>query len=107
MADRSSLSDRAQEIANTVTHVLKGRIPTWQAIRDLILPELQKVRQEALAESRAKPSAHEGWRLVPEEPTDEQKSAGRKAFDPIDSDQENCVVVYKAMLATAPEPPNE
>ena len=107
MADQSSLSDRAQEIANTVTHVLKGRIPTWQAIRDLILPELQKVRQEALAEARAKPSALEGWRLVPKKPIPEQVNAGRAAFDPIDSNQENCVVVYAAMLAAAPEPPDE
>ena len=44
------LPARAADIGNTVIHVLSGHIPSWEAIRDLVLPELQKVRQEALGD---------------------------------------------------------
>lgn len=49
MADQ--LPARAADIGNTVIYVLSGHIPSWEAIRDLVLPELQKVRQEALEEA--------------------------------------------------------
>ena len=45
------LPARAADIGNTVIHVLSGHIPSWEAIRDLVLPELRKVRQEALEEA--------------------------------------------------------
>lgn len=65
--------------------------------------DLERRAANALEAARAKPSIPEGWKLVPKEPTLVQKNAGRKAFDPIDSDRDNCVVVYDAMLAAAPE----
>ena len=45
------LPTRAIDTANTVRHVLTGHIPTVEAIRDLILPELERVRQETLKEA--------------------------------------------------------
>ena len=46
-----ALPARAADIGNTVRYILSGHIPSWEAIRDLVLPELRKVRQEALEEA--------------------------------------------------------
>jgi len=101
MTDQSSLSNRAEDIANTVTHVLRGRISTWQAIRDLILPELRKVRQEALAEARERPSIPDGWRVVPKKPTEEWLS---RVASKAHGGEGGARMYIQIVLAAAPEP---
>lgn len=47
-----------------------------------------------------KRGAPEGWQLVPKKPTVEMKIVGRKTHW-------KAVEIYKEMLSTAPEPPQE
>ena len=57
---------------------------------------------QAQMEARAVPA---GWVLVPVEPTEEQKEAGREVFDQGGYLRYRTPDVYRAMLAAAPQPP--
>ncbi len=56
-------------------------------------------------------AAPKGWRLVPEEKTDEMYEAGAKALhvaiQDLDHDETGAGDVFDAMLAAAPEPPGK
>ena len=58
---------------------------------------------QELADMEAASVIPKGWRLVPEEPTPDQENAGRTSFNSSLTGRENCVLLYKAMLAAAPE----
>lgn len=61
--------------------------------------------------------APEGWQLVPIEPIYEMQNAGKwAAFEYADGDEtleeyaadnDECTIIYKAMLSVAPQPPKE
>lgn len=73
-----------------------------------LLEELKEVHNytppytEALTHAieHMKRGAPEGWQLVPKKPTVEMKIVGRKTHW-------KAVEIYKEMLSTAPEPPQE
>jgi hypothetical protein len=69
--------------------------PTWRAIEARVTG----------AQAQPAPSAPDGWKLVPIEPTYEMLEAGEGALVPTYTDTPVSVPddVYRAMLAAAPE----
>jgi hypothetical protein len=69
--------------------------PTWRAIEARVTG----------AQAQPAPSAPDGWKLVPIEPTYEMLEAGEGALVPTHTDTPVSVPddVYRAMLAAAPE----
>lgn len=65
------------------------------------------LRRAADALEGARTAIPEGWRLVPEEPTDEMYEAGAKALhiiaQDLDHDETGAGMVFDAMIAVAPE----
>lgn len=68
---------------------------------DFMSKPIQKLIRTALSEKQAVPP---GWKLVPEEPTEEMISAGEKQ---IDLGYRDLRTIYDSILAAAPKPPEK
>lgn len=112
---------RATEIHRSMTpHQMALRIVELEDIAEIVgqsaserakrITELQDALELAEEAVRAKHSpdiakmvAHEGWQLVPVEPTTEMVNSGHVAWSDGEDDFESFAMAYQAMLAAAPK----
>lgn len=81
-----AMNTRTHDDGRYGDHIVQGQWEAWQAAR------------------AAAPAVPQGWVLVPVEPDVQMRTAGAKASD---LHAYSPVGVYAAMLAAAPQPPEE